>query len=49
MILLKEIPNITFYLFKELSSSGPGPGRVKVKCRSGEGQEGQSQVWVMWT
>ena len=31
-----------------LSSSGPGPGWVKVRCRSGEGQEGQSQVWVMW-
>ena len=32
-----------------LSSSGPGQGRMKVRCRSGEGQEGQSQVCVVWT
>ena len=38
-----------FELCLSLSSSGPGPGLVTVRCRSGEVQEGQSQIWVMWT
>ena len=41
-IYLNEVPI-------KLSSSGSGPGRSKVRWRSGEGQEGQSQVWVMLT